>query len=75
MNGSRRLHDSICRLRAARNRHPPLKPDPSNPFEVSVAETLKAMQREIDHLRSRLDWLLVFIVGAALTNGVINLLQ
>ena len=49
--------------------------DPTNAFEVALNERLVAMQRELNELRSRLDWLLTLIVGAAITNVVIALLQ
>jgi hypothetical protein len=54
---------------------PSLEVDPTNPFEIAVAERLKAMQQDLDRLRARLDWLLVFIVGAALTSVVISMLK
>jgi hypothetical protein len=54
---------------------PSLEVDPTNPFEIAVSERLKAMQQDLDRLRARLDWLLVFIVGAALTNVVISMLK
>jgi hypothetical protein len=49
--------------------------EPSNPFEVAVAERLKALQADMDEIRTRVNWLLTFIVGAAVTNVVIALLK
>ena len=53
---------------------PPLDPSPSNPFEIVVAERLRAMQKELDQIRSRLNWLLTLIVGAAITNVALAIL-
>lgn len=53
----------------------PLDLRPTNPFEVAVAERLKALEAELDQLRSRINWLLTVIVGAAITNVVIALLK
>ena len=71
--GEARLRSAVRRL--GRPAPPPLDPRPSNPFEVAVAERLQAMQKELDQIRSRLNWLLTVIVGAAVTNVVLALLQ
>lgn len=71
--GEARLRETVRRLQ--RPEPPPLEPKPSNAFEVAVAERLKAMQRDIDRIRSRLNWLLTIIVGAAVTNVVLALVQ
>lgn len=81
MSGARRpaaarhLATGLRRLAAARARPalPPLKPEPSNAFEVALAERLKAIEAELDRLRTRLNWLLTLIVGAALTNVALSL--
>ena len=72
------LHPGEARLRAALHRAyraqpPPLDPKPTNPFELAVAERLKSMQKDIDQIRSRVNWLLALIVGAAATNVVLSL--
>jgi len=57
---------------------PPREPvdlRPTNAFEVAIAERMKAMEEEIGELRSRINWLLTVIVGAAVTNIVIALLK
>ena len=54
---------------------PALDVRPTNAFEVAVAERLKALEAELDQLRSRINWLLTVIVGAAITNIVIALLK
>ncbi len=53
----------------------PLNLSPTNPFEVVVAERLKALEAELDRLRGRLNWLFTVIVGAAIANLVIALLK
>ena len=41
---------------------------PGSAFEVAIDERLKALQADVDRIRSRMDWLLTVIVGAALLN-------
>ena len=43
----------------------PLSLDPTNPFEVLVAEQIKAMRQDLDRLESRLWWLFGLILAAA----------
>ena len=69
--GEARLRKTVRRLR--RPPPPPLDAKPSNPFEIVVAERLRAMQKDIDQIRSRLNWLLTLIVGAAITNVVLTI--
>jgi hypothetical protein len=78
VTGNKRLAAALRRLRPTANPTTPSPTwtlDPSNAFEVAVAERLKAMQCQIDQLTTRLNWLLTVIIGAALTNLVIALLK
>lgn len=43
--------------------------------EEPRTERLKSMEDTITHIRTRLNWLLTFIVGAAIANVVIALLE
>jgi hypothetical protein len=72
--GEARLREAVRRLHGAPD-PPALDVRPTNPFEVAVAERLKALEAELDQLRSRINWLLTVIVGAAITNIVIALLK
>ena len=54
---------------------PPLRPEPTNAFEIAIAQRLKDLEEEIDRLRTQLNWLLLFIVAAALSNVVISILK
>ena len=75
ISGEARLRTAVRRFqRPASPAPPPLDPSPSNPFEIVVAERLRAMQKELDQIRSRLNWLLTLIVGAAITNVVLAIL-
>ena len=73
--------DTLTRLKAAlRALHttpgpPALDLRPTNPFEIQVAERLHSIDAELDQLRTRINWLLTIIVGAAITNIVIALLK
>jgi hypothetical protein len=79
MSGETRLRATIARVRgpvgAAPRGCPPLKPEPTNPFELAVAERLATLKADIDRVESRLNWLFALIIGAAVTNVVIALLQ
>ena len=84
MSGETRLRAAIARVgahrstlgpRSPRPDPPPLKPEPTNPFELAVAERLATLKADIDRGESRLNWLFALIIGAAVTNVVIALLQ
>jgi len=82
MTGESRLRAAIVRISASPRRRvsaspppPPLKPEPTNPFELAVAERLATLKADIDRVESRLNWLFALIIGAAVTNVVIALLQ
>ncbi len=53
----------------------PLEVEPTNPFEVIIAERLQSLRRDVDRLQTRLDWLFALIIGAAITNVVLALLK
>lgn len=53
----------------------PLEAEPTNPFEIMIAERLQSLRRDVDRLQSRLDWLFALIIGAAVTNVVLALLR
>lgn len=72
-SGADRLKASVGRLR--RPPTPPFQPDPTSAFEVAVAERIKFIQRDVDHIRTRLNWLLCLIVGAAAANVILSLFQ
>lgn len=75
MSSTQHLAAAIRRLRGGGPEPlPPLRPEPSNAFEVALAERLKAIEAELDRLRTRLNWLLTLIVGAAVANVVLGLL-
>lgn len=74
--GETRLRRALRRTRPpAPSPLPPLNPSPTNPFELAIAERIKAMQDQIDLMRAKIDWLLLFIVAAAMTNVVISMLK
>lgn len=79
-SGADRLKATIRRLRVSASppphvSAPPLRPEPTNAFEIAIAQRLKDLEEEIDRLRTQLNWLLLFIVAAALTNVVISILR
>jgi len=79
--GAQRLRQAVRRLRPAARASspnpppPPLKPEPCNAFEVAVAEKLDRLECEIDRLNSRFWWLATILIGAAVANVVLQLLQ
>ena len=79
--GSQRLASSIARIRARRakpstlGQPPPMELKPTNAFEIAVAEQIKAMRQDLDRLEARLWWLFALILGAAVANMVLSLLE
>lgn len=74
--GESKLKAALRRLRPAAPPPPPaLDVEPTNAFEVAVAERLERLRDDIDRLQSRLNWLFALIIGAAITNVVLTLLQ
>ena len=53
----------------------PLDMEPTNPFEVVVLERLQVLRRDVDRIQTRLDWLFALIIGAAVTNVALALLN
>ncbi len=47
----------------------------TNPFEVALAERLKAPEAQVGRRRTMLNWLFTVIVGAAIANLVVALLK
>lgn len=72
-SGSDRLKASVRRLR--RNTSPTFKPNPTSAFEVAAAERLKSLQRDVDQIRARLNWLFALIIGAAAANILLSLFE
>jgi hypothetical protein len=52
----------------------PLSLDPTNAFEVAVAEQIRALRDDVDELKERLNWLFGLIIAAAAANVVLALL-
>lgn len=73
--GAARLAASMARIRRGRPGPPPLDLKPCNAFEVAVAEQLRAMRQDLERLEARLWWLFALILGAAVANVVLSLLQ
>jgi hypothetical protein len=74
VSSQEQLAQALGRLRN-RPPKPALKPEPTNAFEVAIAERLQSLERELDRLRSQLTWLFTVIIGFAITNVVIALLK
>lgn len=83
MSGDQRLRDALRRLRnlSAPRTDPrpegarPLKVEPTSAFELAVSERLAHLQRDVDRLQNRVNWLLGLIASFAVVNLVLNLLQ
>ena len=72
-SGADRLKASVGRLR--RRDQPAFEPDPSSAFEVAIAERVKFMQKDLDQIRTRLNWVLGLIVAAAAANVLLSLFR
>ena len=53
----------------------PLSLDPTNPFEILLAEQIRHLRADVDRLNTRLNWLFTLILGAAVTNILLAILQ
>ena len=64
-------------IRDARRRRAPEPLDlrPTTPFEIQLAEQIKALRADVDRLNSRLTWLFTLIIGASVANVVLSFLQ
>ncbi|MGD9316314.1 MAG: hypothetical protein PVG56_05745 [Anaerolineae bacterium] len=65
------------RLRQLRSdaRPAPLEVEPTNPFEIMIAERLQALRCDVDRLQTRLWWLFALIIGAAVANVIVGLIR
>ena len=70
--GEERFRQAFRRLR--RPGPSPLEVEPTNPWEIMIAERLQALRGDVDRLETRLWWLFALIIGAAIANVVIGLL-
>ena len=61
--------------RPPNNTPKPLSLDPTNPFEVVLAEQIRHLRADVDRLNTRLNWLFTLILGAAVTNIILAVLQ
>ena len=61
--------------RPPNNAPKPLSLDPTNPFELLLAEQIRHLRADVDRLNTRLNWLFTLILGAAVTNIVLAVLQ
>jgi hypothetical protein len=72
--GERKLRQALRNLRpgALNRRRPPthqqpISIEPSNPLEAILIERLRRLDADIQELKTRVNWLILAIVGACLT--------
>lgn len=78
-SGESRLRASLQRLgpkshRRGQDLNPKFCLDPSNAFEVAIAEQIRALRNDVDELKNRLNWLFGLIIAAALANVILAFL-
>lgn len=73
--GEAQLRQTLARLRRLPPEPKPLTLTPSTPYEVQLAAEIKALREELERLHARLNWLLTVIIGAALANSLLTVLQ
>lgn len=69
------LHDQSPRPNPAPPNPQALCLDPSNAFEVAMAEQIRALRDDVDELKERLNWLFGLIIAAAVANVVLAFLS
>jgi hypothetical protein len=65
--GERQLRQAIRNLRRPASRPQPISIEPSNPLEALLIERLRQLEADIQELKTRVNWLILAIVGACLT--------
>jgi len=73
VSGEQKLKATLARLRP--RPPPPLEIQPTNAWEVMIAERLQGLRDDVDQLQTRLWWLFALIIGAAIANVIVGLLQ
>lgn len=73
--GGDRLKSAVSRWRHRRKPSQQLTVEPTSAFDVQVSERLKSMQRDVDQIRTRVNWLLGLILTAAVANILLSLSQ
>lgn len=54
-------------MHTSKKDNPPLNLAPTTPFEQSILHHYEELRRDYEDLKTRVDWLTISIVGAALT--------
>ncbi len=65
--GERRFHHALQNLRRPPTHPQPISIEPSNPLEAILIERLRQLEADIQELKTRVNWLILAIVGACLT--------
>ena len=73
--GEERFRAALARLRRMPRAPAALEVEPTNPWEIMIAERLQALRCDVDRLQTRLWWLFALILGAAVANVVMGLLS
>jgi hypothetical protein len=76
-SGEERFRAAFQRLRKLHSdaSAAPLEAEPTNPFEIMIAERLQALRCDVDRLQTRLWWLFALIIGAAVANVIVGLIR
>ena len=66
-HGERKLRQALRNLRRPPSQPKPISIEPSNPLEALLIERLRQLEADIQELKTRVNWLILAIVGACLT--------
>jgi hypothetical protein len=65
--GEKKLRQAIRNRRRPPSHPQPISIEPSNPLEALLIERLRQLEADIQELKTRVNWLILAIVGACLT--------
>jgi len=65
--GEKKLRQAIRSRRRPPSHPQPISIEPSNPLEALLIERLRQLEADIQELKTRVNWLILAIVGACLT--------
>ena len=65
--GERRLRQALQNLRRPPSHPKPINIEPTNALEALLIERIQQLESDIQELKTRVNWLILAIVGACLT--------
>ena len=68
------IEEALCRL-TRRAKVPPLSTAPDTPFDALLEQQLKALERQVEELKGRVNGLMFAVVAAVIVQLVLGLVR